>query len=35
MKNETSQLERIGDLLEKYLISFGQARVAFYILPAL
>jgi len=35
MTNETMQLERIGNLLEKYLISFGQARAAFYIFPAL
>ena len=35
MTNENNQLERIGNLLEKYLISFGQARVAFYVFPAL
>ena len=35
MTTENNQLERIENLLEKYLISFGQARVAFYIFPAL
>ena len=35
MTNENNQLERIENLLEKYLISFGQARVAFYVFPAL
>ena len=35
MTNETVQLERIGNLLEKYLICFGKARAAFYVLPAL
>ena len=35
MTNENIQLERIGNLLEKYLISFGQARVAFYVFPSL
>ena len=35
MTNETMQLERIGNLLEKYLISFGQARAAFYVFPSL
>ena len=35
MTNETTQLEKIGDLLDKYLISYGKARVAFYIFPAL
>ena len=35
MTNETAQLERIGNLLEKYLFSFGKARAAFYIFPSL
>ena len=35
MTNETAQLERIGNLLEKYLFSFGKARAAFYVFPAL
>jgi len=35
MTNESIQLERIGNLLDKYLVSFGQARVAFYIFPSL
>ena len=35
MTNENDQLERIGNLLEKYLISFGQARAAFYVFPSL
>ena len=35
MTNENEQLERIGNLLEKYLISFGQARAAFYVFPSL
>ena len=35
MTNETEQLTRIGSLLENYLISFGKARVAFYVFPAL
>ena len=35
MTNEAVQLERIGNLLEKYLICFGKARAAFYVLPAL
>ena len=35
MTNETVQLERIGSLLDKYLVSFGKARAGFYIFPAL
>ena len=35
MTNENEQLEQIGNLLEKYLISFGQARAAFYVFPSL
>ena len=35
MTNGNNQLERIGNLLEKYLISFGQARAAFYVFPSL
>ena len=35
MTNETTQLEKIGDLLEKFLISYGKAKAAFYIFPAL
>ena len=35
MTNDTAQLEKIGNLLEKYLFSFGKARAAFYIFPSL
>lgn len=35
MTNEIEQIERISTLLEKYLISFGQARVALYVFPCL
>lgn len=35
MTNETTQLERIGILIEQYLASFGQARIAFYSFPCL
>ena len=35
MTKETTQLEKIGDLLDKFLFSYGKARVAFYIFPAL
>jgi hypothetical protein len=35
MTSETVQIERISTLLEKYLISFGQARVALYAFPPL
>jgi len=35
MTNEIDQIERINTLLEKYLISFGQARIALYVFPYL
>ena len=35
MTNETTQFEKIGNLLDKFLISYGKARVAFYVFPAL
>ena len=35
MTNETVQIEKIGSLLDKYLVSFGKARAGFYIFPAL
>ena len=33
MTAENTQLERINDLIDKYLTSFGRARVAFYVFP--
>ena len=35
MTNENDQIARINTLLEKYLISFGQARIALYVFPYL
>ena len=35
MTNEISQLERIEDLVERYIISYGKARIAFYVFPSL
>lgn len=35
MTNETTQIERISSLIEQYLSSFGQARIAFYSFPSL
>ena len=35
MTNETTQFEKIGNLLDKFLTSYGKARVAFYVFPAL
>ena len=35
MTNEVSQLERISNLIEKYLTCFGQARIALYVFPCL
>ncbi len=35
MIDETIQLERIGALIEKYLASFGEARIALYVFPCL
>lgn len=35
MTNGTVQLERIGELIEKFIVSYGKARIAFYIFPAL
>ena len=35
MTNETTQLERISNLIETYVTSFGQARIALYSFPAI
>ena len=35
MTDGTIQLERIGELVEKFIVSYGKARIAFYIFPAL
>ena len=35
MTNDTTQLERINTLIEKYVTCFGQARIAFYSFPCI
>lgn len=35
MTNEMYQIERTGNLIDQYVLSFGKARIAFYIFPAL
>lgn len=35
MESENTKLERIGTLIEQYLNSFGQARIAMYVFSGL